>query len=138
MLCGENLLPITVMVYVPAASPMVLKSNSLSPLGSYQWNLFPSSLSSSGGKETKFPLESVFASDELAVLSRMGGPLGVKQLPPANNWNVTSISCPTLNVCDVGDLKQKTLVWLAGSSRATTLDRPGVFPTIVGSLRGSK
>src|SRR5712691_13511276 len=139
-LCGgENLLENRVMVYFPGASPTVLKSNSFSPSLLSQWNLFASSLSVSTGKEIKFPRESVMESEKRAVLSRRGVPV---QLPPLNmnNWNVTSISCPTLKLSPLfGDTRQKVSpTWLRGSSRATTLDRPGVDPSMVGSPADSK
>src|SRR5712691_8042226 len=138
-LCGgENLLENRVMVYFPGASPTVLKSNSFSPSLLSQWNLFASSLSTSGGK-TILPLVSVIESEKRAVLSRRGVPV---QLPPLNmnNWNVTSISCPTLKLSPLfGDTRQKVSpTWLRGSSRATTLDRPGVDPSMVGSPADSK
>src|SRR6266571_2050483 len=109
-LCGENLLENRVMVYVPGASPTVLRSNSFSPSLLSQWNLFPSSLSVSAGKETKFPEASVMESEKRAVLSRRGVPAQV--LLNMNNWNVTSITftCAALNVRfpagDTGDTRQ--------------------------------
>src|SRR5229473_8300955 len=95
---GENLLENRVMVYLPGASPTVLKSNSFSPFLLSQWNLFASSLSRSTGRERKFPEESVIAIEKCAVLSRMGWPV-MGQEPPADNWNVTSITgtCAALN-----------------------------------------
>src|SRR6266581_1309170 len=135
-LCGENLLENRVMVYFPGASPTVLKSNSFSPSLLSQWNLFASSLSRSGGK-TILPLVSVIESEKRAVLSRRGVPV---QLPPLNmnNWNVTSITftCAALNVrFPAGDTRQNlSPTWLRGTLRATTLDRPGVDPSMVGSV----
>ena len=95
--CGENLLLNTVMVYEPGGSPSVLKSNSFSPFWLSQWNLFPSSLARCGGK-TVLPLVSVVERERVVVLSRMGGSGLLGQKPLGNNWNDTSISCPTVNV----------------------------------------
>src|SRR6266702_4100192 len=136
-LCGENLLENRVMVYFPGASPTVLKSNSFSPSLLSQWNLFASSLSVSSRKEIKFPRESVMESEKRDVLTRRGVPV---QLPPLNmnNWNVTSITftCAALNVrFPAGDTRQNlSPTWLRGTLRATTLDRPGVDPSMVGSV----
>src|SRR5882762_2031702 len=95
-LCGENLLENTVMVYVPGWSPSVLKSNSFTPSLLSQWNLFPSSLFRRCGKTT-LPLVSVVERERLAVLSRMSIPELLVQMPFGNNWNDTSIVCPTVN-----------------------------------------
>jgi len=87
-----------------------------------------------------FPAESNFASDKRAVLSRRGVVPEKGQVPgpPENNWNTTSIVWsfnPEREIdwpC-VGDKKQKVSVSLVGSSRATTLERPGGFPIMTGS-----
>src|ERR1700730_3215596 len=123
--CGENLLPNTVMVYGPGASPTVLKSDSFTPL--FQWNVFPSSCPRSAGK-TRFPLESIVESEKRAFLSRMGFP----RQPLENNWNATSISCPTWNESpSCGDTKQNESFSARGSSSAVTADKPGSFPLMV-------
>src|SRR5437879_778438 len=133
-LCGENLLENTVMVYVPGCSPSVLKSNSFTPFLWSQWNLFPSSLSRRGGKTT-LPLVSIVERERRAVLSRMGVPALARQNPLGNNRNDTSISCPTVYVWPSigGDTQQYLSFSVRGSSRATTLERPGSFPPMVGS-----
>src|SRR6267378_2185667 len=97
-LCGENLPENTVMVYVPGCSPSVLKSNSFTPFLWSQWNLFPSSFSSRGGKTVSPVVRSVVESERCAVLSRMGVPELPVQGPLGNNRNDTSISSPMVNV----------------------------------------
>src|SRR6267143_1107583 len=94
-LCGENLLENTVILYEPGWSPSVLKSNSFTPSLLSQWNLFPSSLSRRRGKTT-LTLVSVVERERRAVLSRRGVPVLLEQEPLENNWNDTSISCPTV------------------------------------------
>src|SRR6266705_890041 len=118
-LCGENLLENTVMVYVPGASPSVLKSNSFTPFSLSQWNLFPSSLSRSGGKTLFLVVGSNLESERRAVLSRMGVPVfGQVPFAPGNNWNATSISCPTVYVWPIGgDTQQYVSFSVRGSRR---------------------
>src|SRR6266849_1997967 len=69
-------------------------------------------------------------SEKRAVLSR----IPVLQSVPLVNRRSTSISCPTWNgaVCRFKEQKESPFS-TKGSSRATTLDSPGVSPSMVGS-----
>src|SRR6266581_5079960 len=111
-------------------------SYSFSPFLLSQWNLFASTFLSAG--KLKFPLLSVVDTERRAVLSRSPVML---QSDPLTILSVTSISgfCPDELFVGVSVRLQKvSRTWLKGSSRAATLERPGVDPSMVGSPADSK
>src|SRR5882724_11728667 len=112
-------------------------SYSFSPALLFQWNLFPSAFLI-GGK-TVFP-PTVVETERRAVLSRMPAPVVQFEVGPTN-LNVTSIwsFCSDGLFVGVSVRPQKlSPISVKGSSRATTLERPGVLPPIVGSEESSK
>src|SRR5258708_40142561 len=100
-----------------------------------QWNLFPSTFLSAA--KVMFPLISVVDTERRAVLSGIPVPLHA----PLAMTSVTSCSGFFPDALLVGAtvrLQKVSPLSANGSSRATTLDRPGVVPPIVGSHSGQR
>src|SRR5260370_21173301 len=105
-------------------------SYSFNPFLLSQWNLFPSAFLRAG--KLSLPLISLVDTERLAVSSRR--PVAPQSEPPTS-FSPTSISgfCSDGLFVDVSGRGQAVLLLLRGSSRATTLARPGVLPPMGGS-----
>src|SRR5260370_35119526 len=105
-------------------------SYSFNPFLLSQWNLFPSAFLRAG--KLSLPLISLVDTERLAVLSRR--PVAPQTEPPTS-FSATSISGFFSDgfFVDVSVRWQAVLLLVRGSSRATTLEGPGVWPLMFGS-----